>query len=133
MSSDFAIHRRSVGDALVVEVHGELDVLTRDTFRACASAATRACPAVVVDLSGTTLLDCAGLSALVAAQREARRDGGELSTAGVRGLVRLLFDAFGMGCALGGGDLDEELRRVRRARRQTGSRCGSRSVTARAS
>jgi len=133
MSSTFTIDRRSLGDAHVVAVHGELDVLTRDTFRACAAAAIRSSRAVVVDLSGTTLLDCAGLSALVAAQREARASGGELSVAGVHGLVRVLFDAFGMGCALGGRDLDEELRRVRRRSRGTGSAPGCASLTACAS
>lgn len=100
MWSTFSVGRRRVGVVAVVEVEGELDVLAIDEFRECAVAAIGSSRVVVVDLSGTTFLDCAGLSTLLAVQREARTPGGTLTVAGVGGLVGVVLDAFGVRAVL---------------------------------
>jgi anti-sigma B factor antagonist len=61
-----AVHR----DAVVVEAHGELDVVSAPTFRAAvADAVATGRPLVVVDLAHVQFLDSAGLAVVFGAQR----------------------------------------------------------------
>lgn len=64
------------GEALVVRVAGEIDVLTVDRFRAAVAAGFDQLPdgaTLVIDLTDVTFLGSPGLQALVGATRAARR------------------------------------------------------------
>lgn len=62
-----------VGDAAVVELHGEIDLVAFQRTALALDAVT-AGPArtVVVDLSHTTFLDCSGLNLLMRARRRVK-------------------------------------------------------------
>ena len=58
------------GEAVVVEAHGELDVVSAPAFRAAlADAVATGQPLVVVDLEHVQFLDSAGLAVVFGAQR----------------------------------------------------------------
>jgi anti-sigma B factor antagonist len=62
---------------LVVGVSGEIDIASAPTLRDEMLGAIRRHGArLALDLSGVTFMDCAGISALLAAHRHARLDGG---------------------------------------------------------
>jgi anti-anti-sigma factor len=71
------VTRGSVGEAEVLEVHGEVDFASADEVRAalCATTAT----VVVADLAAVDFIDSAGLRALDAAHRELRDAGRTLA------------------------------------------------------
>jgi anti-sigma B factor antagonist len=81
-------------DSVLLVVSGEVDLATvavlDDSLRRAESARR---PVLLLDLSGVTFMDCAGLTALLAAARRAAEAGGEVSvmraTAPVRRLLRL--------------------------------------------
>jgi anti-anti-sigma factor len=68
-----SIERTLLGGCLVGRVSGEMDYLTKTDFLALFDALvdTRP-PSLVLDLSGVTFCDSAGLGALLAAQRIAK-------------------------------------------------------------
>jgi anti-sigma B factor antagonist len=74
------ISSRRIGDALVIAVSGELDMLTTPRLRAAVHTALQEADGatVVVDLTKVTFLGSPGLAALVDAVNEARRQGGPL-------------------------------------------------------
>src|SRR3954452_618157 len=85
-------HRRSPARRLLLD--GDIDISVVDALRATLTAHRREGAPTVVDLSGITFLDIAGLRALVEAQCAARRDGIMLRFAGsVPAPVRRLLDA----------------------------------------
>ncbi|HEX6360781.1 STAS domain-containing protein [Actinophytocola sp.] len=60
------------GDAVVLHVAGELDLLTTPTFaEACSQELRRRPPVLVIDLTGVTFLASVGMSAIVAAHEAA--------------------------------------------------------------
>jgi anti-anti-sigma factor len=71
------ITRRSIGDAEVIELHGEIDFDNADEVREvlCATAAA----VVVVDLGPVDFIDSAGLRALDTSNRELRAAGRTLA------------------------------------------------------
>jgi anti-anti-sigma factor len=75
-SGETRVTRRSVGDAEVIELHGEVDFASADEVREalCATAAS----VVVVDLGPIEFIDSAGLRALDIANRELRAAGRKL-------------------------------------------------------
>ncbi|WP_275559321.1 STAS domain-containing protein [Streptomyces sp. 5-6(2022)] len=77
----------------VIQVAGQLDPETRDQLRHQLDQliATRNPARVIVDFSQLRLCDASGLSALVAANREARRRHGELRLVCPEGKVRRLL------------------------------------------
>lgn len=65
------------GKNRVVRVGGELDIATRNLVRrACLRGRHKA---VVVDMAGTTFMDCSGYGGLVAARRVLQAHGGSLT------------------------------------------------------
>src|SRR5690606_38106595 len=79
------------GRHLVAAV-GEIDLATAPALRTeLLTALVRYSPRLVLDLSGVTFLDSTGLAVLVAVHRRARAEGGELSLAGPRPVVRKLL------------------------------------------
>jgi anti-sigma B factor antagonist len=70
---------RTVGDTTVVELHGEIDVLTEPALSARLDALTAAPrPDLIVDLSTVSFIDCAGLRVLCRARRRAEARHGRL-------------------------------------------------------
>jgi anti-anti-sigma factor len=67
------------GAPLHAEVHGELDILTAPWLREeLLRVILRHGPRLVLDLSGVTFMDCAGISMLLAMRRRAQLAGGWL-------------------------------------------------------
>jgi anti-sigma B factor antagonist len=62
----------------VVTARGEIDVASAASLRSALMDGLDRSQRVIVDLSDVTFLDCAGLSALTAGLRAARRSGGAL-------------------------------------------------------
>jgi anti-anti-sigma factor len=61
----------------VVQIDGEMDVATRGVVRHACLTGRRS--DVVVEMAGTTFMDCSGYGNLVAARRILRRHGGSLT------------------------------------------------------
>jgi anti-anti-sigma factor len=82
---------------VVVRAVGELDLDSGDLLRtATLRALGDAGVDLVVDLSGVTFIDCAGLAALLSARREVREHGGDLRIAGPSALARRLLGLTGL-------------------------------------
>ena len=82
-----SFYRREVCGCAVLGVAGDIDVATASGFRAALLEAVERSDRLVVDLSGVTFLDCAGLSALAAVVRHMRATGGSLRLVGATGIV----------------------------------------------
>ncbi|WP_063711582.1 STAS domain-containing protein [Nonomuraea coxensis] len=88
------------GHALV-RLDGELDLLTRPRLSAaCDALLERGVRRIVIDASGLSFSDCAGLSALLGVQREAWRRGGSLVLTGVHGMPARLLAITGAAATL---------------------------------
>lgn len=104
----FALHR--VGAVAVVEVRGELDAHGVDAFAAAVGAALHQARGVVLDLSGTTFVDCRSLARMLALQSQAQRHDVRLRCAEARPVVRLLFETLDVSDLLGSTrTVDEEV------------------------
>jgi anti-anti-sigma factor len=76
----------------VLRLQGELDVSTRDRLRrAISKALERHPPILVVDLSGLSFTDCAGLSVLIWAHQHLAGCGHQLVITGANPIVRRLL------------------------------------------
>ncbi|MEV0258307.1 STAS domain-containing protein [Streptomyces sp. NPDC050732] len=65
--------------AIVIEMHGELDVVAYQRMAPLLDAVTAGSePLVIVDLTPVTFLDCSGLSLLMRAHRRVTHRGGRL-------------------------------------------------------
>lgn len=84
---------RQHGDVVVVEVRGDLDVLTaprlRDRLAELIDGGSRD---VRVDLRPCDFVDSSGLSALVTAMKRARTAGGDVSLVCPKGNIRRLIE-----------------------------------------
>lgn len=67
------------GPAAVVAAAGEIDIATGAALRRRLVVALDEHPAVAVDMSAVTFIDCAGLRALLAARNHADRQGRHLT------------------------------------------------------
>ena len=86
------IHIETAGGSTVARPVGSLDVMSATQFRMSMAAAASA-PRLVVDLSGVSFVDSAGLGALVGAVRRAQALGGRVVLASPRpGVSRVLHD-----------------------------------------
>jgi anti-sigma B factor antagonist len=96
------------GDLVVVALDGELDAYTTPGFREEVKRYDPAEVQLVIDLAGVSLLDSAGLGALVSLRNEAHRGGARLGlVCARRDLLRLFWitglrPAFAFGETLGG-------------------------------
>jgi anti-anti-sigma factor len=85
---------RREGEQAVLAVGGEVDIATADSFRQALLDAQRS-RRVVVDLSGVTFMDSAGVNALVGAYHRVSA-GDELRLVGLRPNVRRVFEITGL-------------------------------------
>lgn len=95
------LRERVDGTATVVELHGEIDVLTAPAISERIDELTAGpCPDLVVDLRGVTFIDCRGLAVLCRARRRAAEHTGRMrlviDSPGVLRLLRVtgLANAF---------------------------------------
>ncbi|QOV33393.1 STAS domain-containing protein [Streptomyces ferrugineus] len=73
------VRERSVGPYTVVELHGEIDMLSAPTVTARLDVLTSAGqPLLVLDLRPVTFIDCGGLGVLCRVRRRTLRRGGKL-------------------------------------------------------
>jgi anti-sigma B factor antagonist len=94
---DLSIETNNVGDAVVVQVGGEVDVFTAPQLReALVAAVDGSSRNVVVDLQGVDFLDSTGLGVLVAGLKRVRQHGGELSLVCTREHILKILDITGL-------------------------------------
>lgn len=78
----------------IAVISGEIDITTSRAMREALTAALRAGPDLIVDLSGVTFIDCSEVGVLVAARNEAVAGGGSLvlraPSEAVRRVTRIL-------------------------------------------
>ncbi|MGP4003007.1 STAS domain-containing protein [Streptomyces sp. 8N706] len=87
---------RDLAGVATVAVRGELDLVTGDRLLSCLFKAVDEHTSVIVDLSGVTFLDCAGLRPLNDARRRAARMGRQLHLQGVPRTVTRVLRATGL-------------------------------------
>lgn len=91
----------------VLRLQGELDVSNRDRLRRAISGALDSHPPVLVlDLSGLSFTDCAGLSVLVWAHKRQAGCGRRLVITGAKPIVRRLLHLTGLDTYLQLGTLE---------------------------
>ncbi|GAB3212789.1 STAS domain-containing protein [Marinactinospora thermotolerans] len=86
------------GDAVVVEVHGEIDLATAGDLgeRLLAAASREGCACLVVDLSRVRFFDASGVRTLMAVYRILTRAGRHMVLAEPSGPARRTLDALAM-------------------------------------
>lgn len=83
-------------------VQGEIDFLTAAAFRRAAlDALDKDGPALTIDLSLVTFMDCAGVNVLVFVRREAIARGGHVSLSGQPKMISRLLRLVGLDAAFG--------------------------------
>ena len=81
---------RWVGQHAVVEMPAEIDVTNAEEIRqALLSAASHDAAVLVIDMSGTTFCDSAGVQAIIATRKQAAASGTQLRLAAT-GVLRIL-------------------------------------------
>jgi anti-sigma B factor antagonist len=88
------IQQQTTSGAVVCRPVGELDASSVSQFRQ-ALAETAVSPNLVIDLSGVTFVDSAGLGALVGGIRRSRERGGEVAVACTRPVLTRLLRSTG--------------------------------------
>ena len=86
---------RTEGEHAILTVGGEVDIATVDSFRQALLDAQKRSRRVVVDVSGVTFMDSAGVNALVGAYHRVAADE-ELRLVGLRPNVRRVFEITGL-------------------------------------
>jgi anti-sigma B factor antagonist len=90
--TEFAIHTETAGGTTVSHPVGEFDAFNASEFRAAMEAMT-SLPRLVIDLSGVSFVDSAGLGVLIGATRRVHELGGAVVLAAARpALARILRD-----------------------------------------
>jgi anti-anti-sigma factor len=98
----FGITEAEHGDAVTLEIAGELDVLTAPKFSARLNTVVRRSERdVVVDLRKADFLDSAGLQILLGVQRRLSNDARKLSVVCEAGPVRRVIELARLGDILG--------------------------------
>jgi anti-sigma B factor antagonist len=88
--------QRGIGGT-VVAISGEIDISCSNwVLDELARAMRRYDPHLMLDLSGLTFLDCAGLAVLLKARRRAENHGGSLHIVAVSGHVSRMIDLTGL-------------------------------------
>ncbi|MGW6504080.1 STAS domain-containing protein [Nonomuraea angiospora] len=78
------LRRQYLAGVTIIMVSGELDLATADELEELVRRAYRAGDEVVMDLAGTSFMDCTGLNALLRLRLEIVRDDGTLRLAGLQ-------------------------------------------------
>jgi anti-sigma B factor antagonist len=90
--TEFAIHTGTEGGITVSRLVGELDAFNASEFRAAMEPVTSSA-SLVIDLSGVSFVDSAGLGVLIGAVRRVHELGGAVVLASPRpSLARILRD-----------------------------------------
>lgn len=98
-----SLSNRGDVNVTTVAADGEIDVSTVDQLNGEILAAVHAdAPTVVVDLSGVTFIDSAGIGALLRGRRLADEQQKEYRVTGAEGLVRQVLDITGVWVHLSG-------------------------------
>jgi anti-sigma B factor antagonist len=95
---------------VVVTLAGEFDVYTVAAFRTELERVGQIDRAVIVDLTGVTLLDSSGIGALVSLLNQARSDGGQVGVICPRATLRRVFEITGLRNAFVFGDTLDAVR-----------------------
>src|SRR5256885_15752649 len=77
----FSVHTKQQSSVCVLDVRGELEISTVDSFQPALEAALSATGAVVIDLCAVTFLDSQGLYALLVFRERLREAGRPLAIA----------------------------------------------------
>ncbi|HNS97948.1 MAG TPA: STAS domain-containing protein [Polyangiaceae bacterium] len=80
------------GDAIRIEISGQLDSMTAPELRPSFEALLQENPKrIVLDLSGLRLIDSSGVGAIVSLFKQVRAAGGAFEVVGVQGQPRSIF------------------------------------------
>lgn len=97
MSKLLSITRSGDGRGVVLALAGELDAITApDLAEQLDALAAEACPRVLLELSGLTFVDSAGVSVLVKAKHEAEASGRQLILRSPTEQVHQVFSVVGL-------------------------------------
>jgi anti-sigma B factor antagonist len=97
VSESLSITRSDDERGVVLALTGELDVISAPELEMQLNGlAAEACPRVLLDLSGLTFVDSAGVSVLVKAKHEAEADGRRLILRSPTEQVRRVFSVVGL-------------------------------------
>jgi anti-sigma B factor antagonist len=92
-----SIRRSEEGRGVVLALEGELDAITAPSLAEQLDAlAAEACPLLLLELSGLTFVDSAGVSVLVKAKHEAEANGRRLTLRSPTEQVRQVFSVVGL-------------------------------------
>ncbi len=99
---ELTVATRDVGDAVVVEVGGEVDVFTAPALDETLSGlVAEGRTALVIDLTGVDFLDSTGLGVLVKALKRVREHGGRLAVVATEERICKVFRITGLDTAMG--------------------------------
>jgi anti-sigma B factor antagonist len=95
---ELKVSSRNEGDHVIVALSGEIDLYTAPRLQSQLAAALKADHPVrlVVDMSGVDFCDSTGMNVLLAAQRTAREQGGNVELSGPRPAVRKILQVTGL-------------------------------------
>jgi anti-anti-sigma factor len=97
MPEPFSIARSDDERGVVLALFGELDVISAPELAEQLDAlAADACPLVLLELSGLTFVDSAGVSVLVKARHEAEANGRRLILRGATEQMHQVFSVLGL-------------------------------------
>jgi anti-anti-sigma factor len=97
MPALFSITRSTDDRGVVLALSGELDVISApDLAEQLDALAADACPRALLELSGLTFVDSAGVSVLVKARHEAEANGRRLILRGATEQVHQVFSVLGL-------------------------------------
>lgn len=94
---DLALSEHRVGDRVVLEVAGELDVFTSPVLRErLLDLVSSGCYDLIVDLSGVTFLDSTAMGVFVGGRKRVLAHHGSFALAGPRESIARLFRMTGL-------------------------------------
>ncbi|PQV65317.1 anti-sigma B factor antagonist [Abditibacterium utsteinense] len=94
---DLRLRVRTLGEATILEVGGEIDLHSSPQLRAALLGLNEAKKSrVVVDLSEVSFVDSTGIGALVGGLKRAREGGNSLVFCGAQARVRRVFEITGL-------------------------------------
>jgi anti-sigma B factor antagonist len=97
MTELLSITRTDDDRGVVLALSGELDVITApDLAEQLDALASEACPRVLIELSGLTFVDSAGVSVLVKSRHEAEANGRRLILRNATEQVSQVFSVLGL-------------------------------------
>ena len=97
MTIDITVDSRAVGDWLVVDVDGEVDVFTAPKLReAILGPLADGKEKLIVNLAGVAFMDSTGLGVLVGGLKRVKEREGTLALAGAHGTVLRVLNVTGL-------------------------------------